>query len=141
MIELADRGFEQSDSSDLVSHSVARSMHNYHEAKTVRIPDHVPASAGGLNKTSKHSHLPSCSLIHLQSHRLGPRDSQTLLPSSSKRNWRVSRHRLNTSSHAAHLLRASSPQRRSRRMRRVYGQRCRAVHQNRCQPGPPKNTI
>ena len=28
-------------------------MNNYHAAKTIRLPDSVPASAGGLNKTSK----------------------------------------------------------------------------------------
>ena len=28
-------------------------MNDYHAAKMIRLPDSVPASAGGLNKTSK----------------------------------------------------------------------------------------
>ena len=28
-------------------------MNDYHAAKIIRLPDSVPASAGGLNKTSK----------------------------------------------------------------------------------------
>lgn len=38
---------------DNVSHSVVSSMNDYHAAKMIRLPDSVPASAGGLNKTSK----------------------------------------------------------------------------------------
>ena len=30
-------------------------MNDYHAAKMIRLPDSVPASAGGLNKTSRDS--------------------------------------------------------------------------------------
>ena len=44
---------------DNIPHSVITSMNDYHAAKMIRLPDSVPASAGGLNKTSKkHSILP-----------------------------------------------------------------------------------
>ena len=57
--------FPQGETYDNVSHSVASSMNNYHAAKMIRLPDSVPASAGGLNKTSKmNSILPIfCSLF------------------------------------------------------------------------------
>ena len=43
---------------DNIPHSVITSMNDYHAAKMIRLPDSVPASAGGLNKTSKNSILP-----------------------------------------------------------------------------------
>lgn len=43
----------QGDIFDNVSHSVAGSMNEYHAAKTIKLPDSVPVSAGGLNKTSE----------------------------------------------------------------------------------------
>ena len=37
---------------DLLAHGIATSVTEYHLAKQIRLPDTVPASAGGLNKTS-----------------------------------------------------------------------------------------
>ncbi len=43
----------QGETFDNVSNSVASSMNEFHAAKMIRLPDSVPASAGGLNKTSR----------------------------------------------------------------------------------------
>ncbi|MCJ1424836.1 transcriptional coactivator hfi1/ADA1 [Sticta canariensis] len=37
---------------DTMSHAVATSMTDYHLAKQIKMPDNVPASAGGLNKSN-----------------------------------------------------------------------------------------
>lgn len=42
----------QGDITDPLHHSVAISIHDYISSKQIKIPDSVPASAGGLNKTS-----------------------------------------------------------------------------------------
>lgn len=43
----------QGDITDPLNHSVAVSIHDYLSSKQIKLPDSVPASAGGLNKTSK----------------------------------------------------------------------------------------
>lgn len=52
--KMADRyhGATQVDMMDTTSHAVAISMTDYHLAKQIKMPDNVPASAGGLNKSS-----------------------------------------------------------------------------------------
>lgn len=48
---------QQGETYDNVSYSVVSSMNDYHAAKMIRLPDSVPASAGGLNKTSKNNQM------------------------------------------------------------------------------------
>jgi hypothetical protein len=42
--------------------SVHNPLEEYHQAKQIRVPDQVPASAGGLNKTSE-IHISVLSLL------------------------------------------------------------------------------
>lgn len=41
---------------DPLESQIARSMHEYHQARQIKLPDAVPASAGGQVKTSTDSH-------------------------------------------------------------------------------------
>ena len=41
-------------------------MNDYHAAKIIRLPDSVPASAGGLNKTSKSNFDVACHLFYVR---------------------------------------------------------------------------
>lgn len=61
---LIEKSIVQGDITDPLNHSVAVSIHDYLSSKQIKLPDSVPASAGGLNKTSKHP-LPSSALSNL----------------------------------------------------------------------------
>lgn len=54
----ADHTFTlQGQISDPLESQIARSMHEYHQARQIKLPDAVPASAGGQVKTSTDSTL------------------------------------------------------------------------------------